>query len=63
MHTKSADSTLGFSTQVLSNATSFAPALAAVAAAQQVVLYLGIDGTVEGEGKDRHAIGLPAGQL
>ena len=49
---------------VLSNSTAgFADALAAATAADQVVLFLGIDGTVEGEGKDRHAIGLPAGQI
>ena len=29
----------------------------------QVVLYLGIDGSVEGEGKDRHLVGLPPAQL
>ena len=41
-------------TTVLSNDTSgFASAIAAAKAADQVVLYLGIDGTVEGEGKDR----------
>lgn len=43
---------------VLSNDTSgFQAALDTAAAADQVVLYLGIDGTVEGEGHDRHTIG------
>ena len=49
---------------VLSNSTDgFADAVAAAQAADQVLLFLGIDGTVEGEGKDRHSIGLPDGQL
>ena len=54
---------------VLSNDTSgFAPAIAAARAADQVVLYLGIDGTVEGEGRDRTpdspaGVGLPPTQI
>ena len=49
---------------VLDNSTAgFEAALAVAAAADQVVLYLGIDGSVEGEGHDRHSIGLPDGQL
>jgi hypothetical protein len=54
----------GMST-VLSNLTDagLKTALAAASAAEQVVLYLGIDGTVEGEGHDRHEITLPVGQM
>ncbi len=54
---------------VLSNDTSgFAAALAAAKAADQVVLYLGIDGSVEGEGRDRTpnspaGVGLPPTQI
>lgn len=49
---------------VLSNDTSgFAAAVAAAKTAEQVVLYLGIDGSVEGEGKDRHFVGLPPTQV
>ena len=49
---------------VLSNSTAgFPAAIAAAKAAEQVVLYLGIDGSVEGEGRDRHFIGLPPTQL
>eukprot|EP01050_Picozoa_sp_SAG11_P009706 SAG11_NODE_930_length_6500_cov_4.853304_8_plen_165_part_00 len=48
-------------TSVLSNNTAgFAAAITAAKAADQVVLYLGIDGSVEGEGKDRHFVGLHA---
>jgi beta-glucosidase len=49
---------------VLDNSTAgFGAALAAAKAADQVVLYLGIDGSVEGEGKDRHFVGLPPTQV
>ena len=49
---------------VLSNSSAgFADAVATAEAADQVLLFLGIDGTVEGEGKDRHSIGLPDGQM
>jgi len=48
---------------VLSNDTSgFTDAIAAAKAADLVVLALGLDGTVEGEGDDRTSIDLPSGQ-
>ena len=53
-----------YDSNVLSNDTSgFAAAVAAAKTAEQVVLYLGIDGSVEGEGKDRHFVGLPPTQV
>ena len=53
--------------QALSSVTStdtggFADAVAAAKSAQQVIMFLGNDGTVEGEGHDRHNVTLPGAQ-
>lgn len=49
---------------ITSNSTKgFDAALAAAGKADHVVLMLGLDGSVEGEGHDRHEIGLPGVQV
>lgn len=45
------------------NDKGFKAAVAAATAAEQVVLTLGLDGTQEGEGHDRHSVVLPGMQL
>mmetsp|Transcript_19050 Transcript_19050/g.44658 ORF Transcript_19050/g.44658 Transcript_19050/m.44658 type:complete len:775 (-) Transcript_19050:48-2372(-) len=45
------------------NTSGFDEAQKAAAAADYVILMLGLDGSIEGEGKDRHDIGLPETQL
>lgn len=53
---------LGLPTVTSTSTSGFTDVIAAVQAADYVVLALGIDGTVCGEGKDRESIDLPSGQ-
>ena len=52
----------GLSSVTSTDTSNFADAVAAAKAADQVIMFLGNDGSVEGEGHDRHNVTLPGAQ-